>query len=81
MNFKQLVLEELVDGYSIEYCKGPVDHILDLGSAKNKHIQNIINDGHDSHEGDLKWLLFVNGKECILAQDATWDVDDDPLCY
>jgi hypothetical protein len=80
MNFKQLVLEELVDSYDIQYRKGPENHILDFGSARSKRIQALIDDGCDEQEGDLKWLLLVNDKECILAKDENWNKND-PIYY
>jgi hypothetical protein len=80
MNFKQLVLEELVDGYDIQYRKGPENHILDFGSARSKRIQALIDDGYDEQEGDLKWLLLVNDKECILGKDENWNKND-PIYY
>jgi hypothetical protein len=75
-----LLVEELIDGYDIVYRKGPVNHILDFGSARSKTIQSFINDGYDEQEGDLKWLLLVNDKECILARDENWNKND-PIYY
>lgn len=86
LEFKQYFLKEntIIDGFNIELVKGPVDHILDFGKIeglRNKSIQSQINTGEDFHEGDLKWIIRVNGTECILAQDTTWNVDSEPLFY